>query len=156
MVGGDLRSVYNALRALLEGYTPPFEARAGLNGGGEFHLWSVGEVTVAGRTRSDVHFAGVVCNRDDVTLHFMPMYAFDDVRSAMPRELLGMARGKACLHFRALTPSLLEDIKAALQLGLAAYIEHGWVQMPGALPVNSSSSDQRTESRSRDTAASFQ
>ena len=94
---------------------------------GYYDLWSEKEVEVAGRTRPEVFFAGLIIQKSYVGFYFMPVYTDDDLSAVFGADLLSLKKGKSCFHIKALTPALEEQIEAALAAGYRLYEDRGWV-----------------------------
>jgi hypothetical protein len=94
---------------------------------GYYDLWSEKEVEVAGRTRPEVFFAGLIIQKSYVGFYFMPVYTDDDLSAVFGAGLLSLKKGKSCFHIKALTPALTEQLEAALAAGYRLYEDRGWV-----------------------------
>ncbi|TLN05712.1 hypothetical protein FDZ74_13395, partial [bacterium] len=54
----DLNIIFSTLKGLLESYAPPLVAKKDLPGA--YDLWSLKDLVIAGRKRSEIYFAGLV------------------------------------------------------------------------------------------------
>ena len=121
----ELRPIFEALKALLKAYEPPFTAT--IDTEWRYELWSKKPVGIDGRKRKEVYFGGLIIQSTYVGLYYMPMYAHEDLKAVFAPDLLKLLKGKSCFHVKALTPELTEHIRAALELGFRRYQQNGWV-----------------------------
>jgi len=121
----DLNAVWREIRTLLEKYTPPLEVRKDIKGG--YHLWSVKDITVVGRKKKEVYFAGVIPEKGYIGFHYMPIYTNPERKSMFKPELLALLKGKSCFHVRHLETEVKKQIKDALASGFKLYKRRGWV-----------------------------
>ena len=121
----DLNVVWREIRTLLEKYTPPLEARNDIKGG--YHLWSIKDITVVGRKKKEVYFAGVIPQKGYVGFYYMPIYTNPERKSMFKPELLALLKGKSCFHVRRLELEVKKQIKDALASGFKLYKQRGWV-----------------------------
>ena len=121
----DLSLVWRGILTLLEKYTPPLEVRNDIKGG--YHLWSVKDITVVGRKKKEVYFAGVIPQKGYVGFYYMPIYTNPEQKSMFKPELLALLKGKSCFHVRRLEPEVKKQIRDALASGFKLYKQHGWV-----------------------------
>lgn len=121
----DLTLIFKALKALLEPYRPPLAAK--VEDERRFELWSVKDLVIEGRKRSEVFFASAIIQKGYVGFYFMPVYTAPEMTSLFRPELLSRLKGKSCFHIKRLDALLLEQIRAALQDGYALYQKRGWV-----------------------------
>ena len=122
----DLAHAIEEIRALLEKYSPPLEARTDTKG--SYHLWSVKDIVVEGRKRKEVYFAGVIRQKGYIGFHYMPVYTNPEQKSTLTMpELLSLLKGKSCFYVRRLESSLKKQIKEALASGFRLYQQREWV-----------------------------
>ena len=121
----DLADAMEEIRSLLEKYAPPLEVRTDAKGG--YHLWSVKNITVDGRKRKEVYFAGVIPQKGYIGFYYMPIYTNPEHSSMFKPELLALLKGKSCFHVRRLEPAVKKQIKGALKSGFKLYKQRGWV-----------------------------
>lgn len=126
----DLDGIFRALKSLLVEYETPrpgvsLEGRSA--SGGDFDLWSVKDLVVDGRPRKEVFFAGIRRQKSFVGFYFLPVYAEPSLGSQLPAALLKLLKGKSCFHVKTTEGGLLDLIRGALDLGLDAYRNRGWV-----------------------------
>src|SRR5262249_24648909 len=124
----SLDAVFDELKAILVSYAAGLEERTGgVRNKRDCQLYTRKPVVVDGHKRDEMYFAGLIQQKDSVGFYFFPVYSCDDVKAKLPPELLEYLDGKACFHFRRLTPDLKKDIQAALKIGLKAYRERKWI-----------------------------
>lgn len=117
--------IYQQLRMLLKKYEPPFVAKSDFDS--RYELWSVKDVEIAGRKRSEVFFAGLIIQSTYVGFYYMPVYTEVAMKKIFKRELLSTLKGKACFHIKKLDKNLAAQITNALEAGFRLYKEKGWV-----------------------------
>jgi hypothetical protein len=121
----DLSAIFEAIKALLATYAPPFVPK--MDDTSHYDLWSIKDLWIEGRKRKEVYFAGLIIRKDYVGFYFMPVYAEAEPKAVFASELLSLLKGKSCFHIRKLTPALLGQMESALRIGYAAYQQRGWV-----------------------------
>jgi hypothetical protein len=120
----ELLPLFEELRSLLSPYEATFSVRD--DEPGAYTLWSEKDVTIAGRARKEVFFAGLMVQKGYVGFYFMPVYADGALTEVFGDELLATLKGKSCFHLKHLTPELREQVAAALEKGRQLYEERGW------------------------------
>lgn len=121
----QLSDIFNSLRELLRRYEGRLTPKLNLTN--KYDLWSIKQITIAGRERSEVYFAGLVIQKDYVGFYFMPVYVNPKLAGVFHPDLLKLLKGKSCFHVRKLDPALRRHIVSALRRGYALYAERGWV-----------------------------
>lgn len=121
----DLTALFTSLKPLLEACAPPFVGRS--QGPDDYHLWSEKSVFFSGQQRSELYFAGLVIRKGYVAFYYMPVYARKEIKSSFSPRLLGLMTGKSCFHIKRLDDALAGDIRQALDVGVEAYRQLGWV-----------------------------
>lgn len=122
----DFVEIFQSIRALMQPYTTQgYDVRK--NTDSAYDLWSNKNVVIAGRKRSEVHFAEVRINKNEVGFYFMPVYAESDLKKVFHPDLLALLKGKSCFHIKKLDENLLNHIKIALELGNNLYKQNEWV-----------------------------
>jgi hypothetical protein len=121
----SLLPLFGELKELLAAYAPRLSVRR--DEPGYFDLWSEKDVEIAGRTRSDVFFCGLIIQKSYVGFYFMPLYADQERSLVFGPDLLATLKGKSCFHIKRLTPELKVQITAALAAGWRLYEDRGWV-----------------------------
>jgi hypothetical protein len=121
-------SVFDDIKTLLVPYAPKFTVREGaVRNKRDYHLILQKPLIVDGRQRDELWFASVIQQKNNVGFYFSRVYCDVSEKKQLSPELLKHLDGKACFHFKALTPELKKDIAAALRLGLAGYKKRGWL-----------------------------
>ena len=121
----DLVQVFDTLKSLLQAYVPPMIFK--MNDEANFDLWSIKDVVIYGRKRSEVYFAGLVIQKSFVGFYYMPIYARPELKSVLAPELIKLLKGKSCFHIKKLDDALLEQIRAALDTGYKFYQQNDWI-----------------------------
>lgn len=117
--------IFQQLRKLLKKYEPPFIAKSDFDS--RYELWSIKDVTIAGRKRKEVFFAGLIIQSTYVGFYYMPVYTDVAIKKMFKKELLSTLKGKSCFHITSTDQVLLTQIRSALELGLALYRKNEWV-----------------------------
>ncbi len=106
----DLPMIFAALRGLLSVYAPPLIPK--VDDASRYDLWSLKDVTIDGRKRKEVYFAGLIIQKGYVGFYYMPVYAETGLKTGFAPELLKLLKGKSCFHIKRLGPELLAQIAA--------------------------------------------
>jgi len=117
--------IFKQLRKLLKKYEPPFTAKSDFDS--RYELWSIKDVTFAGRKRKEVFFAGLIIQSTYVGFYYMPVYTDAAIKKLFKKELLSTLKGKSCFHITRMDALLLEQVRSALELGYKMYKTNGWV-----------------------------
>ncbi len=121
----DLPGIYQTLKEVLKKYEPPLVAKMDYDS--RYELWSNKEVTIAGKKRKEVYFAGLIIQSNYVGFYYMPVYVDTDLKKVFKPELLSTLKGKSCFHIKKLDETVLQQIKAALSIGFEMYRKNGWI-----------------------------
>jgi hypothetical protein len=125
----DLDEIFEHIEKLLLGYAPPLAVRRDTpSDKRNVHLWSEKDLTIEGRRRKEVYFAGAIVQKGYVSFYFMPVYTDSDRKEIFAAELLPLLKGKSCFHVKELDDELEGDIQAALARGMQLYRERGWIE----------------------------
>jgi hypothetical protein len=122
----DLDLIFLEIRSLLQKYSPPFVAKVSTE---DFYdLWSIRDLVIEGRKRSEVYFAAVKKNKGYVGFYFMPVYIESEQKKLIPPDLLKCLKGKSCFHIKTLSAELIQQIGQGLNVGFQLYKERGWIE----------------------------
>ena len=121
----ELKATFKELRSLLKRYQPPLVPK--MDDASHYDLWSIKDVKIAGRERTEVYFAGAIIQKSFVGFYYMPVYTSPEMKKLFAPELLSLLKGKSCFHVKALDARLLRQIKSALAAGYKLYKKNGWV-----------------------------
>jgi hypothetical protein len=122
----DFVEIFQTIRAVLQPYaTLGFNNR--VNSETTYDLWSDKNVTIDGKKRNEVYFAGVIIHKGHVGFYFMPVSEEPDIKKVFDPLLLKLLKGKSCFHIKKLDNILLSSIESALAEGYRLYKEKGWV-----------------------------
>ncbi len=121
----ELVSIYKRLKKILKQYEDPLKPKMDLDS--KYDLWSFKEVEIAGRTRDEVYFAGIIIQSSYVGFYFMPVYTDKTLKEVFKPELLGLLKGKSCFHIKSLDAKLEKEIEQAVKKGYQLYKKRGWV-----------------------------
>jgi len=126
----DLDGVYRSLKSLLVEFETP---RPGMVLQGrsasevDYDLWSVRDLTIDGRSRKEVYFAGIRRQKSFVGFYYFPIYCVPNLSETLAPSLVKLRQGKSCFRVKNLDGGLLDQIRQALNLGLDDYRKRGWV-----------------------------
>src|SRR5262245_6290725 len=93
-----LQGIQDRLKAILSKYSPPLTAK--VDTPRRYELYSINEVVIDGRKRSEVYFAGAIIQKSFVGFYFMPMYGNPEFIERLSPELKRCIKGKACLNIK--------------------------------------------------------
>jgi len=106
----SLEALFDELMAILSAHAAGLaERRGGVKDKRDYQLYNEKPVVVDGRKKDEMYFAGLIQQKDSVGFYFFPVYSCDDVKAKLPPELLKHLDGKACFHFKQLTPGAEEE-----------------------------------------------
>jgi hypothetical protein len=126
----ELDGIFDALKRIMQEFSPPFSVKTpseALKKKRSYELTSTKKVVIAGRPRDEVYFAGLIKQKGYVGFYYMLAYAFPEVTSQLSPEFLSLLKGKTCFYFKSSDPSLLAEVRKALDLAQKIYAEKGWV-----------------------------
>ncbi|MEW6367880.1 MAG: DUF1801 domain-containing protein [Acidobacteriota bacterium] len=121
----QLATVFQHLKSILSKYSPPLEARTDLPS--RYELYSNREVTVAGRKRKDMYFAGIIVQRGYVGFYLMPIYSHSELKAKVPERLRKLLKGKSCFHISEADPSVMRQVATLTKKGFELYQNFGWI-----------------------------
>jgi hypothetical protein len=121
----DLLPLFEKAKALLAPYSAHFAVRK--DEPGYFDLWAEGEMSVDGRKRNELFFAGLIIQKSYLGFYFMPVYTEDEAKAFFGADLLATLKGKSCFYLKKLTPELETQMQQALAKGFDLYRAKGWV-----------------------------
>ena len=122
-----MKRIFNELTDQLEVVSSPFTERTTIKPKRGYHLWTDKEVEILGRTYSELYFAGIIEQKNFVSLHFMPIYMNPALKADIPPVLLALLKGKSCFHITNVTPELERAIRKTLKLGISCYKNLEWL-----------------------------
>ena len=117
--------LFDSVKRLLAPYAAGLVSRR--DEPGYYDLWSEKEVEVAGRTRPEVFFAGLIIQKSYVGFYFMPVYTDDDLSTVFGADLLSPAEGQVVLPPQGADAGARGAVVAALAAGYRLYEDRGWV-----------------------------
>ncbi len=124
----SLDAVFDELKSVLSAYSDGLAVHSGgIKNKRDYQLVSEKPAVLDGRKRDEIFFASLIQQKDSVGFYFFPVHSCDDIKEKLSPELLKHLDGKACFHFKRLTPELKKDVEAALRIGLKAYRERKWI-----------------------------
>jgi hypothetical protein len=126
-----LQDVYQSLHTLLSRYSPPFKTSGGgVSGKSDLHLVVPEAVAVPGAyggKPTAIAMASVILQKGYVGFYFMPIYVNPALGSRLSPSLKKLLKGKTCFHIKKLERDLLNDIEAALDVGVSCFKDRGWL-----------------------------
>ncbi len=121
----DLVPIFKKLKKMMKKYENPLKSKFDLDS--KYDLWSIKDVKIAGRKRTEVSFAGLIIQSSYVGFYFMPIYTDANLSTVFGPELLKTLKGKSCFHIKKLDDKLENQIEKALEIGYKLYKERGWI-----------------------------
>jgi hypothetical protein len=121
----ELTPIFNQVKNLMQVYAPPLTPK--MDDASHYDLWSLKDLVIAGRQRKEVYFAGLITQKSYVGFYYMPIYVETELKTVFAPELLKLLKGKSCFHLKKVDETLLEQIRAALQVGYEVYQKNGWI-----------------------------
>ena len=123
-MNNELISIFKKLKKILKKYENQLKPKWDLES--KYDLWSQKPITIAGRKRKEVYFAGLIIQSNYVGFYYMPVYVKSDLKKVFQPKLLKLLKGKSCFHIKKLDATLEKQIKDALKKGFDIYKERGW------------------------------
>jgi len=120
-----LQEIQDKLRAILSKYCPPLTAK--VDTPGRYELYSIKDVVIDGRKRSEVYFAGAIIQKSFVGFYFMPMYSRPEFIEGLSPELKRCIKGKACLNIKKAEENLFKEIEKMTRDGFKIYRRNKWI-----------------------------
>ncbi|MBI5326255.1 MAG: DUF1801 domain-containing protein [Ignavibacteriae bacterium] len=121
----DINKIYERLKRILKKFEKPLEPKMDSEKG--YDLWSVKELVIDGRKRSEIFFASIVIQSKYVGFYYMPIYTDTNLKEIFKPELLKTLKGKACFHIKNLDDELEKQIRYALETGYKLYKKRAWI-----------------------------
>jgi len=126
-----LESVYPILHKLLSAYAPPFKSVEGtVRGKKDLHLVTPKAIAISGIYENKPKPAGmasIILQKEYRGFYYTPLYLSPGLKKNLSPSLTRLLKGKTCFHIKKVDGDLLQDLNAALQLGLSFFQERGWV-----------------------------
>jgi hypothetical protein len=120
-----LQEIQDRLRAILSKYSPPLIAK--VDTPRCYELYSVKDLVIAGRKRSEVYFAGAIIQKSFVGFYFMPIYSNPDFVEKLAPELKKCIKGKACFNIKEPDQRLFKQIEKMTRDGFKMYKRNKWI-----------------------------
>lgn len=95
--------------------------------GGQIALISERPVVIEGRKKDGLMLASALVQKGYVGFYYMPIYMVEAGRRKLGKELLSCLKGKACFYIKKDDPVLFEQIEKALEVGVEAFQNKGWI-----------------------------
>lgn len=121
----NLAITFAEIKLLLQPYAKSLTIRK--DSKNHYELWSVKDITIAGRRKKEVYFGGITLYATYVGFYFMPVYSDPGLKDTIADEILGLLKGKSCFHIKVVTPDLKKQIRETLKQGYNLYQKKGWV-----------------------------
>ncbi len=120
-----LQAIHDELKAILSKYSPPLTVK--VETPRRYELYSIKDLVIDGRERSEIYFAGTIVQKSFVGLYFMPIYSNPEFVSALPAELKKCIKGKACFNIKKADQQLLKQIEKMTRDGFKMYKQKKWI-----------------------------
>ncbi|MFW9950053.1 MAG: hypothetical protein ACFFKA_08005 [Candidatus Thorarchaeota archaeon] len=92
-----------------------------------FHLYGNKEVSLFGKRSQKTYIAGVIQQKNYVSIYFSPIYSHPDEFEDISQNLKKKLKGKSCFNISKLNPQLLDEIETVLKKGFDKYKEIKWI-----------------------------
>jgi hypothetical protein len=92
-----------------------------------YHLYGNKEVSLFGKSPQPTYIAGVIQQKNYVSLYFSPIYSHPDLFTNISLDLKKYLKGKSCFNINKTTPQLLKEIDEVLKQGIRKYKEIEWI-----------------------------
>lgn len=92
-----------------------------------YHLYGNKEVSLFGKKPQPTYIAGVIQQKNYVSLYFSPIYSHPDLFTKISLDLKKFLKGKSCFNINKTTPQLLKEIDEVLKQGIRKYKEIEWI-----------------------------
>jgi len=92
-----------------------------------YHLYGNKEVSLFGKKPQPTYIAGVIQQKNYVSLYFSPIYSHPDSFTDINTDLKKFLKGKSCFNINKITPPLLKEIEDILRRGIDKYKEIEWI-----------------------------
>lgn len=92
-----------------------------------YHLYGNKEVSLFGKSPQPTYIAGVIQQKNYVSLYFSPIYSHPDLFTNISLDLKKYLKGKSCFNINKTTPQLLKEIDEVLTQGIRKYKEIEWI-----------------------------
>jgi hypothetical protein len=127
----SLEHVYQKLHELLSRYAPPFKTASGeIRAKKDLHLKIPKAVSIPGSYGGkpvNVAMASIILQKGYVGFYYMPVYMNSALKKKLSPSLTKLLKGKTCFHIKKLDAELIAAIESALDLGVKAFEERGWL-----------------------------
>jgi hypothetical protein len=120
-----LQEIHDRLKTILSKYCPPLTAK--VDTPRRYELYSIKDLVIDGRKRSEVYFAGIIIQKSFVGFYFMPMYANPEFVEGLSPELKKFIKGKACLNIKKADQNLFKEIEMMTRDGFKLYKQLKWI-----------------------------
>jgi hypothetical protein len=120
-----LQEIQDRLKSILSRYSPPLTAK--VDTPRRYELYSIKDLVIAGRKRSEVYFAGAIIQKSFVGFYFMPIYSNPDFVEALDPELKKCIKGKACFNIKSADERLFKQIEKMTRDGFKMYKRNKWI-----------------------------
>lgn len=111
----DFQPVFDELKQLMEPYAGKLRSTGRP---GDFQL--IGPPVPLSKGK-DVWFGAVKINKNYVSYHLMPVYAFPDLLDGLSPRLKKRMQGKSCFNFTAVDKALFAELKRLTKAGFERF-----------------------------------
>ena len=119
------KELFNELKEILESFSKEMDVSSDFEG--RYEIVGRKEVTIAGRTRKSVYFAGIIIQSTYVGFYFMPIYSNPKEFDWLSQGLRKLLKGKSCFHVKELPVGMRKEIVKMIKLGFKLYKQEGWL-----------------------------
>jgi len=114
----DFPGIFARIRKQLLPYSKKMDLRVDKEG--NFHLYIVNDIELAGRMFKEVYFGGIAIKKTMVSFYFFPIYTHPQ-HFSIPAAIQKNLKGKSCFNFKKLDDVQEKAIAELLKEGAAFY-----------------------------------
>jgi hypothetical protein len=119
--------IFEAIRKLITPYANKRNLKLHADTYGQLNLVSHQPVEIAGKMRNELWFISALIQKGYVGFYYTPINGEKDIRKNFSPEFMKCLKGKGCFHIVKKDPSIMAEIKKAIELGYDAYVKKGWI-----------------------------
>lgn len=119
MSNQDFSLIFNKLKNILQSYESSMNVK--VNSEENYYLDTP---MINLKNKQPVFFGAVTINKNYVSFHLMPVYAFPPLLDGISKELKKRMQGKSCFNFKELNEGLIEELTKLTEEGFNKYKEN--------------------------------
>lgn len=116
------QEVFNSLKEILQPYEPYMTVVHDTDD--NYYLDCKKEV----RKDMPMFFASVRTNKNHISFHLMPVYAYPELMNGVNPDLRVRMQGKSCFNFTEHNPAVFEELAKLTRQGFDRFREKGYIE----------------------------